>query len=168
MTDLNQNMGMPGDKPAIPSGLNILTILTFIGSGIGLLSSLYNMLNAKKGLDQMEEAINSPNYETMPAFAKKFLSPEALEIARKSYENRVPITLIGLIGLALCVYGAMQMRKRKMQGYYLYLIGEIIPLIAMLVFIGTGALTGFTGIIVICFTILFVLLYTAQRKHLTN
>jgi hypothetical protein len=168
MTDLNQNMGMPEDKPTLPSGLNILTILTFIGSGLGLLSSLYNMMNAKKGLEQMEDAINSPNYESMPALAKKFLSPEALEVARKSYENRVPITLISLIGIALCVYGAIQMRKRKMQGYYLYLIGEIIPLISTVVFIGIGALSGFMGIIVICFTLLFVLLYTAQRKHLTS
>jgi hypothetical protein len=168
MTDLNQNMGMPDDKPSLPSGLNILTILTFIGSGLSLLSSLYNFANAKSGLDKMEETINSPNYESMPAFAKKFLSPEALETARKSYENRVPLTLIGLIGIALCVYGAIQMRKRKMQGYYLYIIGELIPLVATVIFIGMGALSGFMGIIVVCFTLLFVLLYTAQRKHLTN
>ena len=168
MTDMNQNTGMPGDKPTIPSGLNILTILTFIGSGLGLLSSLYNFANAKSGLDKMEEAINSPNYESMPALAKKFLSPEALEVARKSYENRIPITLIGLIGIALCVYGAMQMRKRKMQGYYLYVIGELVPFLATIIFVGMGALTGFIGIIIVCITLLFVLLYTAQRKHLTN
>jgi hypothetical protein len=168
MTDMNQNMGMPDDKPSLPSGLNVLTILTFIGSGLGLLSSLYNFANAKSGLDKMEEAINSPNYESMPAFAKKFLSPEALETARKSYENRVPLTLIAVIGIALCVYGAMQMRKKKMQGYYLYLIGEIIPLVSTIVFIGMGALTGFMGIIIVCITLLFILLYTVQRKHLTN
>jgi hypothetical protein len=116
----------------------------------------------------MEEAINSPAYENMPAMAKKFLSPEALEVARKSYENRIPILVISLIGIGLCVYGAIQMRKRRMQGYYAYLIGEIIPLLVMPIFLGMTALTGIPGIIAICFTVLFVLLYTAQRKHLTN
>jgi hypothetical protein len=168
MTDMNQNMGMPDDKPSLPSGLNILTILTFIGSGIGFLSSIYSCINAKSTVDKMEETINSAAYETMPAFAKKFLSPEALEVARKSYENRIPILAISLIGIVLCVYGAIQMRKRKMQGYYTYLIGEIIPLLVMPIFLGMTALTGIPGIIAICITLLFVLLYTGQRKHLTN
>jgi len=125
-------------------------------------------MNAKSGLDKMEAAINSPDYENMPALAKKFMSPEALEVARKSYENRVPINLISLIGIGLCFFGALQMRQLKMQGYYLYLVGEIIPLIGMAIFIGIGSLTGFSGIIAIGFTLLFVLLYTAQRKHLVN
>ena len=116
----------------------------------------------------MEAAINSPDYENMPALAKKFMSPEALEVARKSYENRVPINLISIIGIALCFFGALQMRQRKMQGYYLYLTGEIIPLIGTVIFIGMGALTGIGGIIAVGITLLFILLYTAQRKHLVN
>ena len=157
-----------GEKKAIPSGINVLTILTFIGCAIGLLGAGYNFMNAKSGLDKMEAAINSPDYENMPALAKKFMSPEALEVARKSYENRVPINLISLIGIGLCFFGALQMRQLKMQGYYLYLVGEIIPLIGMAIFIGIGSLTGFSGIIIIGFTLLFVLLYTAQRKYLVN
>ncbi|MEP6726883.1 MAG: hypothetical protein ABJC98_13780, partial [Bacteroidota bacterium] len=131
MADLNEagSFSPVIETKSLPSGLNVLTILTFVGSAIGLLGTLYNFTNAKKGLDQMEAAINSPEYENMPALAKKFMSPEALEVARKSYENRIPLTLIGLIGIALCVYGAVQMRKRKMQGYYLWLTGELLPLL---------------------------------------
>jgi hypothetical protein len=156
------------EKRVIPSGLNVLTILTFIGCALGLLGAGWNFINAKKGLDQMEAAINSPNYENMPALAKKFMSPEALEVARKSYENRVPINLITIIGVALCFFGALQMRQLKKQGYTLYLVGEIIPLIGTVIFIGMGALTGFAGIIAICITLLFILLYTGQRKYLVN
>ena len=171
MPELNSpsDILMPtADKPKIPSGLNVLTILTFIGCALGLLGSIYNFFNAKKGLDQMEAAINSPGYENMPAMAKKFMSPEALEIARKSYENRVPMNAIALIGIALCFYGALQMRQLKKQGYSLYMIGEIIPLIGTVIFIGIGGLTGFAGIIAVAFTLLFILLYTAQRKYLVN
>ena len=170
MADLNEagSFSPVIETKPLPSGLNVLTILTFIGSAIGLLGTLYNFTNAKKGLDQMEAAINSPEYENMPALAKKFMSPEALEVARKSYENRIPLTLVGLVGIALCVYGAVQMRKRRMQGYYLWLTGELLPLLVSVILIGMGALSGITGGIIILFTVVFVLLYTLQRKHLTN
>ena len=171
MSDLNPPsdfLPSAGEKRTIPSGINVLTILTFIGCGLGLLSSAWNFFNAKKGLDQMEAAINSPNYENMPALAKKFMSPEALEMARKGYENRVPINLITLVGIVLCFVGALQMRQLKKQGYLLYVVGEIIPLVGMLIFLGIGSLTGFAGIIAICITLLFILLYTGQRKYLVN
>ena len=170
MADLTQpgNFSMPDDKPKIPSGLNTLTILTFVGSAIGFLFTVYNFFNAKSGVQKMEDAINSPDFEKMPAFAKKMMSPEALELARKGAENVIPLTLIGLVGIALCVAGALQMRKLKAQGYVLYLIGEILPVISSLIFLGVAAFTGFAGILTICITVLFIILYTAQRKYLIN
>ena len=171
MADLNQANDFStaiGEKPKLPSGINVLTILTFIGCAIGLLGSLYNFANAKTGLDKMEAAINSPDYENMPALAKKFMNPEALEVARKGYENRVPINAINIIAIALCAYGAVQMRQLKKQGYMLYIIGEILPFVPSVIFIGIGSLTGVGGIIAIVITLLFVLLYTAQRKYLVN
>ena len=158
----------PDGKPVVPGGLNVLTILTFIGSGLGFLGVCWNFFNAKKGIEAMENMINSPQFDSMPAFAKKFYTPEALELARKAYENRIPITLIGLIGIGLCVYGAIQMRKRKMQGYYMYVIGELIPFVVNTILLGVGFITGMSGLIGVAFAILFVLLYTMQRKHLTE
>ena len=170
MADLNQpgNMSMTGETPKLPSGLNTLTILTFIGCGVGFLFTVYNFFNAKSGLEKMEAAINSPDFEKMPEFAKKMMSPEALEMTRKSYENRIPLTLIALIGIVLCLVGAMQMRKLKAQGYMLYVIGEVLPLVGSAIFLGAAFLTGFGGIITICFVLLFVILYTMQRKYLVN
>jgi hypothetical protein len=170
MADFQQtnDILVPGEESKLPSGLNVLTILTFIGSAIGLLGTVWNFINAKKGLEQMEATINSPEYENMPALAKKFMNPEALELVRKSYENRVPITVIGLIAIALCVVGAVQMRKRKAQGYVLYTIGELLPIVSSVIFLGAASLAGFGGIITIAISVLFVLLYTAQRKYLIN
>ncbi len=170
MADLNQptDILMPSEKPKLPSGINVLTILTFIGCALGLFGSIYNFTSAKSNLDKMEAAINSPNYDSMPALAKKFMNPEALEVARKTYENRVPMTIIGLVCLGLCFYGALQMRQLKKQGYMVYLIGEILPLVTYGIFIGMASLTGFNGFLMIGFTLLFVILYTAQRKYLVN
>jgi hypothetical protein len=171
MPELNEPMEFlpqSGEKPKLPGSLNVLTILTFIGSCIGILGTFYNFASGKKQMDNMEAQINSPNYDSMPALVKKFVNPEALESVRKGYENRFPILLISLICIALCVYGAIQMRQKKMQGYYLYLAGEILPFVPTVLFIGMGALTGAGGIIAIVITLLFVLLYTGQRKYLTN
>jgi hypothetical protein len=116
----------------------------------------------------MEETINSKEFESMPSIVKNMMSPEALALAQKQYENRVPITAIGIIGIGLCFVGALQMRKLKMQGYYLYLVGEILPFVGSIVFLGLGAVSGISGIISIAFLLLFVLLYTLQRKYLVN
>ncbi len=170
MSDLNQagSFSLPSEKPKLPGSLNTLTILTFVGCGVGFLFTVYNFFNAKSGLDKMEAAINSPDFDKMPEFAKKMMSPEALEIARKSYESRIPLTLIGLVGLALCLVGAMQMRKLKAQGYLLYVVGEVLPVIASIIFIGMASITGFGGMIMVGFVLLFVILYTTQRKYLIN
>jgi hypothetical protein len=167
MSDVLQSSDFTGNKQQLPSGLNVLTILTFIGSGIGILGGLWQFISAKKSIESMEQMINSDKLDEMPGFLKGMMSPEALELARKQYENRVPILLIGMLGIGLCIYGAVQMRKLKKQGYSVYLIGQALPLIAAFIFLGFGWVKGF-GLLGLFFPILFIILYTLQRKHLTN
>ncbi|MDX1937548.1 MAG: hypothetical protein SFU21_10530 [Flavihumibacter sp.] len=152
----------------LPSGLNVLTILTFIGCGLGLIMGVWNFFGAKKGLDAMEEMINSGKVDDMPAFARSFYSPEALEQARIAYENRLPIFIIGIVGITLCFYGALQMRKLKSQGYLMYLIGELLPFVGYIIFVGMSSITGMGGIIGLVIAGLFILLYTMQRKYLVH
>jgi hypothetical protein len=167
MTDINESINFPGEKKALPTGINVLTILTFIWSGFEFLGYLWQFFGAKKSIESMEEAINSDKFDDMPAFLKGMMTPEALEIARKQYENRIPIFIIGLLAVSLCVFGAIQMRKQKQQGYFLYVIGEILPIISMLIFVGFGFFSGFK-IIGLIFPVAFIILYTMQRKHLRN
>jgi hypothetical protein len=63
--------------------------------------------------------------------------------------------------------GALQMRKRKMQGYYMWLIGEILPFIGVALFISFKVFSGF-ALIAVMFPVVFIILYTVQRKHLTK
>ncbi len=168
MTDSNTYLGNPDDSSKLPSGVNVLTILTIIGCAVFFLMSIYGFVNAKKSLDKMEETINSKDFENMPSIVKNMMSPEALALAQKQYDNRVPIYAINFIGLGLCLVGALQMRKLKMQGYYLWLIGEILPFLASIIFVGLGVLGGVAGTISIVFVLLFIILYTLQRKYLVN
>jgi len=156
------------NKPKLSSGLNVLTILTFIGCALQLLGSAYGFLTAQKNYEGMDEVIAQMNSPEMPGWAKSMMGdPEHFrEMITKSYENRIPILLLSLVAVALCFYGALQMRKLKKQGYLLYVIGEILPFLVQVLFIGMFVLTGATGIFFACIALLFILLYTMQRKNL--
>ncbi|HQW85333.1 MAG TPA: hypothetical protein PK987_12745 [Ferruginibacter sp.] len=156
------------DAPKISSGLNVLTILTFIGCALQLVGSLWTFFNAKKsydGIDKLTEQMNSGN---MPGWAKRMMGDPETMIAmiRKTYENRIPIVVLSLIAVALCFYGALQMRKLKKQGFLLYTIGEVLPFLTQFLFIGAFAFAGFSMYFGIAIALLFILLYSMQRKHL--
>ena len=145
--------------------LKTLTVLTFIGCGLGYLSSCWSFFKAESSVAEMEKNMGNPD---MPEFAKKFMTAEALENLKLMAANKWPIFVLGLIGITLCLIGAIQMRKLKAQGYYLWLIGEILPFISALIFLNASALFSGFNIIGPIILLVFVVLYTMQRKYLIN
>ncbi|WP_153799488.1 hypothetical protein [Foetidibacter luteolus] len=165
---MDQHYLDPMQEKKLPGSINVLTILTFIGSGITLLFSVFGFVRAEQGYKDMEKAINSDDFEKMPSFLKNMMTPEMLEAAKKSFENRVPILILNLIAVGLCIYGAMEMRKLKAGGYWMWLAGELLPFITIILFSGMAYLTGFNGYIGIGIALLFIILYSTQRKYLTK
>ncbi|HMO63102.1 MAG TPA: hypothetical protein PKC39_13005 [Ferruginibacter sp.] len=154
-----------GNKPALPGALNVLTILTFIGCALGFGGSIWNYVRAEKAYKDIQEA--QSKMEDAPAWAKKLMGPEMLEMARKSLENKLPMLVLGLLGTGLCLYGAMEMRKLKKQGFPLWVAGEFLPIIGGVIFLGTGMFSGF-AIFSLVFPLIFLALYAMQRKHLIH
>ena len=103
------------DAPKLPTGLNVLTILTFIGSAFGLYFTVSGFLTAETSYQKKDEIIAQMKSPEMPEMAKRFLPPmdHFEEMMTKSYENRWPLFILGLLATALCLYGALQMRKLK-------------------------------------------------------
>jgi hypothetical protein len=60
----------------------------------------------------------------------------------------------------------MQMRKLKKQGYTFYVIGQLLPYITTILFIGSKMFTSTMAMVFMGISILFIILYTVQRKHL--
>jgi cytochrome c oxidase assembly factor CtaG len=152
-----------GERPKLSSGLNVLTILTFVGCAIAFISSIWNFMNAEKGYKDLLAA--QDKIAEAPAWAKGMMGPEMLEITRKSMENKLPILLLGLVATALCLYGAIEMRKLKKQGFILWLVGEILPFVSGVLFVGIGMFSGF-ALIFMLFPVIFIILYAVQRKNL--
>ena len=156
------------DRPILPSGLNVLTILTFIGSGLQLLFVVLGFVNAQKSYDEKDKMMERMTSGEMPGWAKSMM-PDMKnyeEMLTKSLENKIPLLIMGLAAVALCIYGAMQMRKLKKSGFTLYLIGQLLPFVSTALFIGFFMFGGTTFAVGTAITVLFILLYLTQRKYL--
>lgn len=151
-------------KPKLPSGLNVLTILTFIGCGIGLLFVLLTPVINKFFLEMMQKANTSEMSAKQLGDMEKGKAVMELTMA-----NLVPLMIIGIIGIVLCLVGAIWMRKRKKDGFWIYSGGELLPVIGNFIILGTAQFTGVMSVVfAIGIPVLFVILYAMQRKHLVN
>ena len=155
------------DENKLPSSLNILTILTFIGSGLGIISGFWSFIKSADNLANMEQMVNKPEFQKFPEFVKKMYSPEALDLLRKMDANKFPIAVISILSCVLCIYGAVGMRQFKKSGFYTYILGSVVPYLGFTIFVGMAFLTsGWGSLIGIAITVIFILLYGGQSKFL--
>ena len=167
MADINQPTNTESflEEPGkLPSMLNVLTILTFIGSGLGVIGAITGYFTAASSYEKQQQL--QDKMADMPAIVKNMMGPDPVETARKQLENRLPIMLLGLVGALLCLYGAVQMRKLKKSGFSIYIIGDILPFLALAIFVSLSSMSGFAMIFGIVITLVFVILYSTQLKYM--
>lgn len=77
---------------------------------------------------------------------------------------------VNILGAGLCLLGAVMMRKLKKDGYWLYIAGQVLPWIGNFLILGAGYFSGqMVGtIFMLLVALLFIVLYTTQRKNLVN
>lgn len=156
-----------GGKAPLPSGLNILTILTIIGSVIAIIGAIWTFATVDSSYEKMRD-MQATVTEDTPAYLKSMMGPDMLENMRKQKESKIPILVVTLLGAGLCLFGAIEMRKQKSQGYILWVVGEFLPIIATGLFVGFGMMFSGFALIFMSIPIIFLILYTVNRKHLTN
>ena len=162
-TDLLQD-----ERPIkLPGMLNVLTILTFIGSGFAYLGSAWQLFSNSDPDKQTEKIREAMDKMSSDSLFYKWMEG-SIEVLRKSYDNRYFLLITTLLFTTLCLIGALRMRKLRKSGYFLYLVGELAPLVVVAGLFGTGFAAmvklGIGGI----FAILFVILYSTQLKYLVN
>ena len=152
--------------PPLPKSLKVLTLLTFIGCGVSALLTLLMPMLYDLILSFLDKAKDSGKDFSNKEIADMEKAKAVIELAK---QNAVPLLIIGLIGIALCFFGALWMRKLKKEGYWLYVAGEISPLIASVIILGSSQFRDTSSIIFsIAIPVVFVILYTLQRKHLVK
>ncbi len=151
--EYNQDMLSLSDQPKkLPEMLNVLTILTFVGSAYTIIFQFMHYLNVCNG---KEELLNLNIQLDDP-------------IVVNIYEKALTILIVTLFTSLMCLFGAIQMRQLKKQGLIIYTIGKIFNPVVMLIIVGSDSLMGLKIIDQLIMPIIFIVLYTTQRKHLVN
>jgi hypothetical protein len=136
-----------------PAFLKVLCILTWVGSGIGLISGLIGLLGASayENIDFGDAALNA------------------------SMEKMKMIQYVSLACIVLCIIGSVMMWQMKKAGFYIYAIGEIAPIAVSFIVLGElatsggaigGGIAASAGIIGAIFPLAFVIMYGLNLKHL--
>jgi len=144
--------------------LKTLTLLTFIGSGLALVYIMITPWILSFSSRMLDQASSSGKELTASQAQKIADGHKAIDLAQA---NLVPLMIIGFIATVACIIGALWMRQLKKEGYYLYLAGEILPLIAGFVLMGTGQFTGVVSMIIaLVIPLVFVILYSVNLKYM--
>ena len=159
-----QNILNPEDfeEKKIPSFLNVLTILTYVGCGLTVLSAIYNYFSVCQLADQLA----SKEMPQVGGIIGKMME-SAVEMSVKQCDNRLVILVSTIASTLICFFGAYLMRQLKKQGFIIYTIGELIGPASMMVVLGMSSMGG-AMIFGLVMNVVFVILYASQRNFLIH
>ncbi|MFC4261990.1 hypothetical protein ACFOWM_03805 [Ferruginibacter yonginensis] len=149
----------------LPKGLNVLTILTFIGCAFGALFSLGTPWLMKLSKGFVDKAMENSSSLPPEKLAELEKSRAGMEIMMA---NLTPVLIIGIVGIVLCFVGAMMMRKLKKDGFFIYCAGQIVPVVGNFVLLGLSQFTSIWSYFFALIPFVFIALYAAQRKYLVK
>lgn len=166
MEEINQEQQAEPKK--MTTTIKVMTILTFIGCAYSLITAI-SYLNPQLTLEMQLEPLqrmlekaeeNSGNEMMVNIYLK------SMDNVRILFENKYLYAISSLVGVGLCVFGAVEMRKMNRMGFYAYVSGQILPLLASLAITGWNIASGSTFIVSFLFFGIFILIYAFQLKHM--
>jgi len=157
---------------ARPTFITVLCILTFIGSGWGLIGGGIQYFSA----DKQALAVSISKEKAATDIQKSGNNNAGAQMAEKmvnsmtsafTAENLKKTGIASIVGALFCLAGAFLMWQLKKNGFYLYVAGTLIGIISPFVIystdnfmsIITSVMVGFVGIV-------FVILYGVNLKHM--
>ena len=146
MDDLTPRL-LPDSKPQRPTLLAVLCILTFIGSGMNLFSSL------------VIAGFYDVFVEIAQEFSKKFNIP-GIDLL---LETKPLFFLVSAVFYAGSLAGAILMMRLKKIGFHVYTVFQILLILAPMYFMHLSS----PGLPELLFSGLFVLLYSMNLKFMT-
>lgn len=147
--------------PQLPQAINVLSILSFIGSAFQIVSSIVSYFVIPFSVKSVNQTRALEKSREMKPFSG--MLKWSTESTLRQYEFRVSVLIVSVVAALVCMWGVWQMRKLKKAGFTIYALGELaFPLFIAVVIDVWSSLFGFVVAIV------FILLYFFQRKHLAD
>ena len=158
--------------PARPLFLKVLCMLTFIGSGYGIINSGITYFKAndisnivtqvKTKMNEDLKRKNARNPDKVIFFNKIMNNASQMSTPENLRKNAIGNS----ITYALCLLGAVLMWHLRRVGFYIYTLGTVLSIILPFYMFGSNFLTnisaGFLGFI----GLLFVIFYAMNIKSL--
>jgi hypothetical protein len=147
--------------------LTVICVLTFIGSGWGIIravreyataDTIVSMTTAR--LDKVEDKLDDKD---TPGFVKGIFSSLATNLTAPNIRRQA---ILSVVSCLLTLGGAIMMWNLKKAGFYLYIAGIIILVVAPIIMMGTGVVglisSGMTALI----GVVFIAMYAANLKDM--
>ncbi len=159
------------ERPAVrPTFITVLCILTFIGSGWGIISESIKYFSANSQAASIaitKEKVNSDLQSNKDSTEGARFAQKIVNSITTSPENIRKGALANGAGAILCIAGAFMMWNLKRNGFYLYMAGTLVGIISPFVVFGSNNFIAILSSVVIGFIgLVFVILYGVNLKHM--
>jgi len=169
MSEVFQDYEVPAVRPTF---ITVLCILTFIGSGWGLIGGAIQYFSA----DKQALSMSITKEQVATDIQKGDKNDAGTKMAEKmvnsmsgafTAENLKKTGIASIVGALFCLVGAFLMWQLKKNGFYLYIAGTLIGVISPFVIYGTDNLMSIISSVMVGFIgIVFIILYGVNLKHM--
>jgi hypothetical protein len=151
--------------------ITVLCILTFIGSGWGLVMGGVKYFTADKQAMTMsmskEKAVADIQKSKKDDAGSKFAEKMVNSMAVFTPENLKKSGIAESLAALFCLAGAFLMWQLKKKGYYVYIAGTLIGIISPFIIYGSNNMMSVISSIMVGFVgIIFVILYGVNLKDM--
>jgi len=156
--------------PVRPTFITVLCILTFIGSGWGVISETTRYFTADSqaaAFSKVKEKANSDLQKNKKQNGDTKFAVKVVNSINASPEDIKKGAISNIAGSLLCLAGAIMMWRLKRTGFYLYLAGILVSIISPFVIFGSGNFVAIISSLFIGFVgLIFVILYGVNLKYM--
>ena len=169
MSELLQDYEQPVKRPTF---ITVLCILTFIGSGWGLIGGAIQYFTAEKQATSMviqqktinEDLKNNGKENGATNMAKKMVNSMSTAFTA---ENLKKSGISAMLSSLFCIVGAFMMWKLNRIGFYIYIFGTLIGVISPFIIYGNNNIMSILSSVVVGFVgVIFVILYGVNLKYM--
>ena len=161
MEQENVNPFMDNTKKR-PTFLTVICILSFVGIGFVIISSLINILNMGNSQNEMMklQTINSSLFDSVN-FDIFF------------YYSKIN-NIVGFAAALICLAGVILMWRLKKLGFIIYIVGELAPTVTFFILFSSffqnplmSIVLMFSSILMFIVAIVFIIMYAVNLKHMS-
>jgi len=149
--------------------LSVICILTFLGSGWGIVKAVREYVTANYEAQMGREVINdvkdrvNQQENNSPDFVKQIMGSVAADMNPEFLRK---LAIFSFIANLLTLTGAILMWNLKKAGFYIYILGTIVLIAAPLTM---GRLVGAIGASIIGFVgVIFIVMYAVNLKQMDS